>query len=164
MNRKTTRLALLAAPLLFAATAAHADFAVVQREIEVDKPAAEVWAKVGDYCAISVWLDLDCSYVFGTGDVGTNRALAGGRIEEVMVAQTDHSYTYIQTVGNMAERHYTGTLNVEPVTDTTSRILYTLVWDEAGYATDEERATARTNFETRFQTAIETMKALAEAP
>jgi hypothetical protein len=164
MKWKTTRLAALTSAFFIAATAAYADFAVVQREIEVNEPAEEVWAKVGDYCAISEWLDLDCTYLFGDGSVGTNRALAGGRIEEVMVAQTDHSYTYIQTVGNMAERHYTGTLNVEPVTDTTSRILYTLVWDESGYANDEERNTARTNFETRFQTAIETMKAMAEAP
>lgn len=41
-------------------------------EIDVDRPAADVWARVGGYCDIGEWLRIDCEIVSGDGvEVGT---------------------------------------------------------------------------------------------
>ena len=42
------------------ALAAEPDYPTIKMEIDVAKPAAAVWAKVGGYCDISKWLDVDC--------------------------------------------------------------------------------------------------------
>jgi hypothetical protein len=43
-----------------------------------------------------------------------------------------------------------------------SNIVYTLIYDQGVLASDAEREATRTTFGTRFQGAIEQMKALAE--
>ena len=58
-------------------------------EIDINKPAAEVWEKVVEYCWISKWLGLDCEITSGDGGMGSVRSLLGGRILEIMVAQTE---------------------------------------------------------------------------
>ena len=72
----------VAALLACTATAAAAapDYRAIKMEVHINKPAAEVWSKVGGYCDISKWLGLDCSIVSGDGGVGTVRSLAGGRV------------------------------------------------------------------------------------
>ena len=57
----------LSAPVL----AADPDYATIRMEIDVAKPAAEVWAKVGKYCDISEWLGLECKITSGDGGIGT---------------------------------------------------------------------------------------------
>lgn len=140
-----------------------AEFTVVKREIVVARPAAQVWAKVGaDYCAISVWLSMTCQVIQGDGNVGSNRKL-NGMTEEIMVAQTPMSYTYLQTVGARASYDYHGTLSVEPGPNArSSKIVYTLVYDQGGMD-EKTRNDTRTGLETRFQGAVESMKKLAEA-
>ena len=158
--------ALTAAMGIAALTAlpAQADeFTVVRREIVVAKPAAEVWAKVGaDYCAISVWLDMTCAITEGDGGIGATRRL-NGATDEVMVANSPMSYTYLQTVGARAHYNYHGTLSVEPGPSAgSSKIVYTLVYDQGGMDA-KTRNDTRTGLETRFQGAVESMKKLAEA-
>jgi hypothetical protein len=136
---------------------------VVRREIAVQRPAAAVWSKVGaDYCAISTWLSMQCAITAGDGGIGATRRL-NGATDEVMVAQTPMSYTYLQTVGARAAYNYHGTLSVEPGPNArSSKIVYTLVYDQQ--AMDEKlRTETRTGLETRFQGAVEAMKKLAEA-
>ena len=63
---------------------ANPTYTFLPMEIDVDRPAAEVWARVGGYCDIGEWFGLDCTITSGTGDefgsvrsVG-NEVLVGG--------------------------------------------------------------------------------------
>ena len=75
----------------FSASAFAQEYVTIDMEIDIDKPAAEVWEKVGDYCGISEWLGLDCEVSSGDGGMGSVRSLLGGRILEIMIAQTELS-------------------------------------------------------------------------
>lgn len=142
-----------------ASPALAADYAVVVQDVTVDRPADVVWAKVGGYCAIGDWLKIKCVYTSGSGDVGTMRQLAD-RIDEVMVARTARSYTYTQPASTIL---YHGTLEVQPLDRTHAKIVYTLFWDQAPLPTPEAKQADRDQRTQRFHTALETMKALAEA-
>src|SRR5262249_14124093 len=147
--------------ILGAAPASAATWVTVELEIEVAATADATWAAVGaDYCAIEAWLGMGCVITAGEGGLGTVRLL-NDRLEEGIVGQGLRSTTYLQTVGAMAPAHYHGTLSVEPLTETTSRIVYTLIWDEDALEADR-REPSRTNFTNAFTGALETMKALAE--
>ena len=66
-------------------------------EITVDRPAAEVWKRIGKYCDIGEWLQIPCTITSGTdGEFGAVRSVAN----EVLVGKTELSYTYTQTVRN----------------------------------------------------------------
>jgi hypothetical protein len=163
MTRLKTAALALAAAFACAAPAAAADFQAIRREIAVARSADAVWAAVGDYCVIKTWFKLDsCVYSAGTGGVGTTRKL-NGMVEEVMVASTAHSYAYYQTVGNMAANAYHGAVEVEATGPRSSKIVYTLVYDQQPLADDAARTATRARLETRFQGAVEAMKAVAEA-
>ena len=148
----------LGALSLGAGSASAADYATINLSISVDKPADVVWKKVGGYCDIAAWLKLTCVYTSGNGDLGTVRRLAD-RIDEVMVGKTDHSYTYTQP---NATNLYHGTMQVVEDGKKKSRILYSLIYDQSSLGTDEAKAKAKENYTTRFNTALESMKKLAE--
>ena len=76
---------------------AQPDYYRLELDVAINKPAAEVWSKVGGYCDISEWLSLDCEITQGDGGIGTVRVL-NGTIVEPMVAQTELSYGYTQPV------------------------------------------------------------------
>lgn len=159
MIARTLTALLLIAP---ATPAVVADYVVIRKEILVDRPADAVWQRVGDYCAIGAWMKLKCEIVSGAGDVGTVRRLNDITVEP-MIARTPYSYTYGQTAGGMADFAYHGTLAVEPAGAKQSRIVYTLIYDAALMPSDEVRKAQFERIGPRFQSAIETMKAMAEA-
>src|SRR5215467_9739812 len=71
----------------------------INLEVTVNKPAADVWKRVGKYCDIAEWLQLQCAISAGKdGELGAVRSLAGGGILEILVAKTELSYTYTQPV------------------------------------------------------------------
>jgi hypothetical protein len=122
--------ALITAGLMLSMTATAQEYVTIDMEIDINKPAAEVWEKVGDYCSISEWLGLDCEITSGEGGMGSVRALLGGRIIEIMVAQTELSYGYTQpAVEGQFYNLYHGFMEARPVTETTSKMLYTLTYD-----------------------------------
>jgi hypothetical protein len=146
-----------------AAVAAEPEYRTIEMEIAVAKPAKEVWAKVGGYCDIAQWLSVECKVTSGDGGMGTVRVLAGGRVTEILVAQTELSYGYTQPVREgQFYNLYHGFMEARPVTATTSKILYTLVYDVSdkadAAATDADVAQRRT----RFETALQNMKKIAE--
>src|SRR5215471_465780 len=59
-------------------------------EVDVARPAAEVWKRVGKYCDIGEWMRLpSCTIVSGKdGELGSVRSIAA----EVLVAKTELSY------------------------------------------------------------------------
>jgi hypothetical protein len=156
MKQIIASLALLCA---VAAPAAAADYTTIDLSIGVNRPAATVWAKVGGYCAIADWLKVTCVLTSGTGEVGTMRHL-NGTIDELLVGKTPLSYTYTQPASPIL---YHGTLEVRPIDAGHSEIHYNLMYDQAPLATPEAQDANRKSRAARFQTAIETMKAMAEA-
>lgn len=162
---KRLLLAFAALPALLTATAAVAEpeYVTIEMEIDVAKPAAEVWAAVGGYCDIAEWLNLDCVLTSGDGDMGTVRALAGGRVIEILVAQTELSYGYTQPVQEGAFYNlYHGFLEARPVSANSSKLLYTLLLDVSNL---EDQAAKDANVARRrgsFENALATMKEIAE--
>jgi hypothetical protein len=129
-------------------------------EIAVDRPAAEVWKRVGKYCDIGEWLQIPCTIIAGKdGEFGAVRSVQN----EVLVGKTELSYTYTQPVREGRPYNlYHGTLEVRPVTPTTSKILYTLVYDNSMLPDDAARERDKAQRTAQFTRAIQNMKILAE--
>lgn len=152
--------------LAFAATASAAapDYRSLKMDIDINKPAAEVWAKVGGYCDISKWLNnIDCKIVSGDGGPGTVRALSNGRVIEVLVGQTDLAYGYVQPAKEGAFYNlYHGFMEAKPVSAKKSKIVYTLVWDLADKPDEAAKQAELTQRKTLFEAALKKMKQIAE--
>ena len=134
----------------------------LELEVAMNKPAAEVWSKVGGYCDISEWMGLDCEITQGDGGIGTVRVL-NGTIVEPMVAQTELSYGYTQPV--VEGQYYTlyhGFMEARRVSETTSKLIYTMMWDTSQVSEDKINADVerRRNI---FTAALAKMKEIAES-
>ena len=82
---------------------------------------------------------------------------------EILVGKTELSYTYTQPVRDGRPYNmYHGTLEARPVTPTTSKLVYTLFFDNSGLADDAAREADRARRATQFTTALQNMKILAE--
>jgi hypothetical protein len=129
-------------------------------EITVNRPAAEVWKRVGKFCDIGEWLRVPCTITSGKdGEFGAVRSIGN----EVLVGMTELSYTYTQPVREgQPYILYHGTLEARPVTATTSKLIYTLVLDNSTLADDAAREQDRARRAAQFTTALENMKILAE--
>ena len=146
-------------------SAASPTYISIPMEIAVNRPAAEVWKRVGKFCDIAEWLRIaSCTITAGTdGEFGAVRSVAG----EVLVAKTELSYTYTQTPaqqgrGGRPYNLYHGTLEARPVTPTTSKLVYTLIFDNSMLADDAAREADRAAKVRQFTTGLENMKILAE--
>lgn len=156
---------LFALGLAVSAQAATPEYKTIRMEIDVAKPAAEVWAKVGGYCDIGKWAkNLDCQIVSGDGGIGTVRSLAGGRVKEIMVGKTDLSYGYDQPVveGKFYDQYH-GFMEAKPVSATSSKIIYTLMIDESDKADQAAKDADMTRRRTQFEGLLKVMKEMAEA-
>src|SRR5437867_2561607 len=129
-------------------------------EIAVNRPAAEVWKRVGKFCDIGEWLRIPCTITSGKdGEFGAVRSVAN----EVLVGKTELSYTYTQPVREGRPYNlYHGTLEARPVTATTSKLVYTLFFDNSMLADDAAREADRARRTTQFNAALANMKILAE--
>ena len=131
-------------------------------EIAIDRPAAEVWQRIGKYCDIAEWLQIPagCKILSGTdGEIGAVRSVAN----EVLVGKSEFSYTYTQTVrAGRPYNLYHGTLEVRPVTDKTSKIYYTLIYDNSMLPDDAARDKDKASRTATFTRAIQNIKTLAE--
>ena len=153
--------ALLLAPAVFAA---EPDYRTSHMEIDVAKSAPEVWAKVGDFCDIQEWFpNFDCVIVSGDGGVGTVRALAGGRVHEVLIGMTElsHGYTLPPPAGQF-NNLYHGFIEARPVTATTSKILYTLLLDVSDKPDEAAKQKDLDGRRATFEGALRKMKQIAE--
>ena len=148
-----------AAPVAGPAVAAPT-YVSLALDISVNRPADEVWKRIGKYCDIGEWLQMPCTITSGTdGELGAVRSVAN----EILVGRTQRSYTYTQPVRNDRPYNmYHGTLEVRPVTATTSSIVYVLVWDNSMLADDAARQADIARRRTTFTRALDNMKILAE--
>ena len=135
----------------------------IQMEITVNRPAAEVWKRIGKYCDVAEWLQAPagCKIISGKdGDFGAVRSVGGG---EVLVGKTELSYTYAQTPKEGTPFNlYHGTLEARPLTPTTSRLVYTLFFDNSMLPDEAARAKDTEQRRARFTQALQNMKTLAE--
>jgi hypothetical protein len=134
----------------------------IAMEITVNRPAAEVWKRIGKYCDVSEWLQIPagCKITSGTdGEFGAVRTVGA----EVLVGRTELSYTYAQTPKEGTPYNlYHGTLEVRPMTPTTSKIVYTLFFDNSMLPDEAARAADKERRRSRFMQALQNMKTLAE--
>ncbi len=119
-----------------------------------------MWKRVGKYCDIGEWLRIPCTITSGKdGEFGAVRSVAN----EVLVGKTELSYTYTQPVREGRPYNlYHGTLEARPVTATTSKLVYTLFFDNSMLADDPAREADKARRIAAFTTALENMKILAE--
>lgn len=151
--------AVLAASLTAAAAQAAPTYVSIILDTPVNAPAARAWEKVKGYCDIGKWLKAPCEITSGIdGELGAVRRIAG-RIDEVIVAVTPMSYTYADP--NLPILYH-GTVEVRPVGKTTSKIVYSLFYDQA--TIPEANRTADLERRSKMFTGVlATMKAIAEA-
>lgn len=132
-------------------------------EITVNRPAADVWKRVGKWCDVGEWLQVSCSITWGKeGGLGAVRSIAGATTE-VLVGQTQMSYTYTQPARE-GQRYnlYHGTLEARPLTETTTKLLYTLVFDNSMLVDGPARDRDIAGKTATFTRALQNMKTLAE--
>jgi len=136
------------------------NYVSIPLEITVNKPAAEVWKRIGKFCDIGEWFQIPCTITSGKdGEYGAVRSVAN----EVLVAKTELSYTYTQPVREGRPYNlYHGTLEARPVTATTSKLVYTLMFDNSMLADDAARERDKAQKTTTFTRALQNMKTLAE--
>ena len=149
-----------------AQTPQPADWTTLTLTADLNKPADVAWDRIGgnDWCGIAKYLDVKgCTINSGKGDIGSVRsiAIATGSVVEIVVARTAHSYTYAQPFTPI---FYHGTLAVEPVDRSHSKLVYTLIWNQAAVGDAAAQAAARDGRKTRFQAAVDKMAAAANAP
>jgi hypothetical protein len=135
----------------------------IPMEVTVNKPAAEVWKRVGKYCDISEWLQIPsgCKITSGTdGEIGAVRTVGA----EILVGRTELSYTYTQPVREGRPYNlYHGTLEARPIDAKTSKLVYTLIYDNSLVPGDDTAKKADIERRrTTFTRALNNMKALAE--
>lgn len=142
---------------------AQPEYVTIEMEIDVFRPATEVWSKVGDYCGISEWLGVDCEITSGDGGIGTVRSLAGGRITEVMVAQSDRAYGYTQPAPEEGFYNlYHGYLEAQWVNQGSTKLTYTLMLDVSNLPDQAAKNADIAARREMFERALASMKALVE--
>ena len=138
------------------------NYVTIMLETTVNKPVADVWKRIGGYCTISEWLQIaaGCKILSGTdNEVGAVRSVAG----EVLVGKTQYSYTYTQTVrAGRPYNLYHGTIEARPVTPTTTKLIYTLIYDNSMLPDDAAREKDKASRTAVFTRALSNMKTLAE--
>src|SRR5881628_2394510 len=135
-------------------------YTFIPLEIAVNRPAADVWKRVGKFCDIGEWLRIPCTITSGRdGEFGAVRSVAN----EVLVGKTELSYTYTQPVRDGRPYNlYHGTLEARPLSATSTKLVYTLMFDNSMLADDAARERDKTQKTAQFTQALENMKILAE--
>ena len=122
-------------------------YVTIELTQDVSASADATWARVGKFCDIGEWAFPDCKLIQGDGGFASERTI----VDEVLIGKTDHSYTYAQPVRkDVVYNLYRGTLEVEPVTAETSRLVYTLFYDNSMLADDAARDAEIANRKKRF--------------
>lgn len=164
LSRLLASLAVLTFSSILAA--AEPEYVAIEMEIDIARPAAQVWAAVGDYCDIGEWGGLPCEITSGDGGMGTVRVLTAGprTITEILVAQTELSYGYTQPVQEgQFYNLYHGFMEARPVTANTSKMLYTLVYDVSNLESQDAKQADMARRRGMFEGMLVRMKEIAEA-
>lgn len=159
--------AIAAAPILAAPAWADPEYISIRMEIDVARSATDTWARVGDYCDIVEWFpNIACRITSGDGGVGTVRAFnPEGTAVEILTAKTDLSYGYAQPLRpDRPYNLYHGFLEAKPTGETTTKLIYTLMYDVSMLADQAAKDADVARRRAAFEAAMQKMKAIAEAP
>jgi uncharacterized protein YndB with AHSA1/START domain len=140
--------------------AAKPTYSTIRLEIDVARPVAEVWRRVGKFCDIAEWLQIPdgCRVISGTdGDVGAVRTVGN----EVMIAKTEYSYTYLLSPP-ILPYHLYGTLEARATSPTTTKLLYVMLFDNSMLPDAAAREKDEMQKRATFTRALNNMKTLAE--
>jgi hypothetical protein len=117
-------------------------------------------------------LDADTESDLRDGRDGNRRQPSGRRrleacrrsvADEILVGKTELSYTYTQPVREGVRYNmYHGTLEARPVTATTSKIVYTLFFDNSNLPDQAAKDADLARRKTQFMRGMNNMKTLAE--
>jgi hypothetical protein len=147
---------------------ANPDYVTIRMEIDVAKPATDVWAKVGkDYCALGKWIraggEIPCTVTKGDGGIGSVRSIANGAVIEVLTAKTDLSYGYTQPAkdGKFYDLYH-GFLEAKPTGANSTKLIYTLMYDVSNLADQAAKDADVKRRRTQFEGALANMKKMAE--
>ena len=149
-----------------AQTPQPADWTTLTFSADLNKPADIAWQRIGgnDWCGIAKFLDVkSCVINSGKGELGSIRTIDTGTavVIENVVARTAHSYTYAQP---FMQTFYHGTLAVEAVDATHSKLTYSLIWNQNGLPDAAARNAAIDGRKVRFQAAVDKMSVAVNAP
>ncbi len=150
-----------------AQTPQPADWITQHFSAELNKNIDVAWERVGgnDLCAIAKYLDIKgCEVVSGKGELGSVRNIITANpapIVENIVARSKYSYTYGQPFTNT---FYHGTMSIVATGPNTSRLEYSLIWNQTAVGDAAAQAAQRDSRRTRFQAAVDKMAAAANAP
>ena len=130
--------------------------------IDVNAPVDKVWARIGKFCDIAEWeaRGNTCTILSGTdGEFGAVRSVGN----ELLVGKTKYSYTYEHALREGVPFDlYHGTLEALALTDGTTRLNYTLFFDNSMVGDDAARQTDLANRRATFTHYLGNMKILAE--
>lgn len=131
-------------------------------QVDVNRAAEAAWARVGRYCDSAAWGDHSCTLLSGVEEQPGSVWLKGGNAIEILVAKTDLSYTYTLPVrAGVTHNFYHATLEARPLTASTSRLIWSVIYD-AGAAADEATSAAEASRRDRINARLQRMKTLAE--
>jgi uncharacterized protein YndB with AHSA1/START domain len=142
---------------------ANPHYVTTAESVIVNAPVDRVWKRVGKFCDITEWMNSpeweNCKYLQGDGGLGSVRSI----VDEVMVGQTQYSYTYAQpprkdTLYNLAH----GTLAAEAITPKTTRLTYTMLRDDSVLPDDAARQRDADARRKRCSEWLKNMKVLGE--
>jgi len=150
-----------------AAWAEGPEYVSIPMEITINKPVADVWAKVGGWCDISKWITptggVPCEVKSGHSDVGSVRVIAG-RVTEIMTAKSQYGYGYTQPpVEGKFYNLYHGFIEAVAVDAKTTKINYTLMLDVSDKADQAAKDADVGGRRKQFEAALQNIKKLAEA-
>ncbi len=137
-------------------------YVMQELEIDVDRPAAETWQRVGKFCQIGEWNQVQCDLVDGDGWALGSIRLIRGAVFELLAGKTALSYTYSQPARvGVPYNSYHGTLEARPIAGNRTKLIYSLFWDDS-MMTEPARAAELTRRKALFTRALQNMKILAE--
>lgn len=133
-------------------------------EITVSRPADEVWKRVAKFCDIAESFQLSCKIISGKdGEVGAVRFLGSAIGNEILVGKTDLSYTYAQPLKpGQSYDLYHGTVEAKPLTVTTSKLVYTLLYEDSMLPDEAAREKDKAQRTELFTRGLSNMKSLVE--
>ncbi len=140
------------------------EYITLEMSIDVDRPAAATWDRVGGFCELGNWFNFKCE-VSGPEGIGQVRHMGENGATEVKIAETDLSYGYVMPPREGEEANwnlYHGFLEAVPTSDNTTRLEYTLMYDVSMLEDQAAKDASVQGRRAAFERALATMKADAE--
>ena len=142
------------------------EYVSIPMEVTINKPVADVWAKIGGWCDISKWIaagrEVPCTVESSHSNIGSVRKIANV-VTEIMTAKGQYSYGYTQPpVEGKFYNLYHGFIEATAVNATTTKLSYTLMLDVSDKADQAAKDKDVNGRRTQFEAALQNIKKLAE--